>query len=74
MVVSGDQGRRTRWQHASLLATRLPTAIALSNLGHALLEAGRADEAIPILRARLQIPNQTGVVRRELEAALEQAG
>jgi tetratricopeptide (TPR) repeat protein len=44
-------------------------AYALFNLGKSLRLAGRPDEAIPILEQRLQIPNQTGVVRRELELA-----
>jgi eukaryotic-like serine/threonine-protein kinase len=44
-------------------------AYALFNLGNALRLAGRPEEAIPILEQRLQIPNQTGVVRRELELA-----
>jgi serine/threonine protein kinase len=49
-------------------------AYALYNLGHALRLAGRPEEAIPILEQRLEIPNQTGVVRQELEAALAAAG
>jgi eukaryotic-like serine/threonine-protein kinase len=49
-------------------------AYALFNLGNALRLAGRPDEAIPILEARLEIPNQTGVVRKELEQAREDAG
>jgi serine/threonine-protein kinase len=49
-------------------------AYALFNLGHALRMAGRPEEAIPILEQRLQIPNQTGEVRKELEAALADAG
>ena len=49
-------------------------AYALFNLGQSLRLAGRPDEAIPILEQRLAIPNQTGVVRRELELARQQAG
>jgi tetratricopeptide (TPR) repeat protein len=45
-------------------------AYALYNLGRSLRLAGRPDGAIPLLRKRLRIPNQTGIVRRELEAAL----
>jgi eukaryotic-like serine/threonine-protein kinase len=52
----------------------LDYAYALFNLGRSLRLAGRPDEAIPILEQRLQIPNQTGVVRRELELARESAG
>jgi tetratricopeptide (TPR) repeat protein len=49
-------------------------AYALFNLGRSLRLAGRPDEAIPVLEGRLQIPNQTGVVRRELELARQAAG
>jgi tetratricopeptide (TPR) repeat protein len=52
----------------------LTYAYALYNLGHALRLAGRPEEAIPILEQRLEIPNQTGVVRQELDAALEATG
>ena len=48
----------------------LSYAYALFNLGHALRMAGRPEEAIPILEQRLEIPNQRGAVRRELEAAI----
>jgi hypothetical protein len=54
--------------------TDLDYAYALFNLGQALRLAGRPDEAVPILERRLQIPNQTGVVRRELALAREAAG
>jgi hypothetical protein len=53
---------------------RLDYAYALYNLGHSLRLAGRPDEAIPILEQRLTIPNQRGVVKRELEAARSEAG
>lgn len=49
-------------------------AYALFNLGQALREAGRSEEAIPILERRLRIPNQRGVVRKALEDAREEAG
>jgi eukaryotic-like serine/threonine-protein kinase len=49
-------------------------AYALYNLGRSLRLAGRPAEAIPVLEQRLQIPNQQGVVRRELEAARQAAG
>jgi tetratricopeptide (TPR) repeat protein len=49
-------------------------AYALFNLGRSLRLAGRPDEAIPILEQRLQIPNQRGVVERELELARQAAG
>jgi eukaryotic-like serine/threonine-protein kinase len=52
----------------------LTYAYALFNLGNALRLAGRPEEAIPILEQRLEIPNQTDVVQRELAAALAAAG
>jgi eukaryotic-like serine/threonine-protein kinase len=52
----------------------LDYAYALYNLGRSLRLAGRPDEAIPILEQRLAIPNQRGVVKRELEAARSEAG
>jgi hypothetical protein len=52
----------------------LTYAYALFNLGRSLRLAGRPAEAIPILERRLQIPNQRGVVKRELEGAKRDAG
>jgi serine/threonine-protein kinase len=52
----------------------LSYAYALFNLGNALRLSGRADDAVPVLERRLEIPNQAGVVRRELEAARREAG
>jgi tetratricopeptide (TPR) repeat protein len=49
-------------------------AYALFNLGSALRLSGRPEEAIPVLEQRLQIPNQKGHVRKELEAAYAEAG
>jgi tetratricopeptide (TPR) repeat protein/predicted Ser/Thr protein kinase len=49
-------------------------AYALFNLGRSLRLAGRAAEAVPILERRLQIPNQTGTVKRELALARRAAG
>ena len=49
-------------------------AYALFNLGNALRLSGRPDEAIPVLERRLEIPNQEGRVREELEAAEAEAG
>ena len=49
-------------------------AYALFNLGDALRLSGRPEEAIPILEQRLEIPNQTSTVERELEAARAEAG
>jgi tetratricopeptide (TPR) repeat protein len=52
----------------------LDYAYALFNLGNALRLSGRPEEAIPVLEQRLQIPNQTGTVQQELEAARAEAG
>lgn len=52
----------------------LSYAYALFNLGDALRRSGRPAEAIPVLELRLQIPNQTDVVERELTAAEQEAG
>jgi serine/threonine-protein kinase len=52
----------------------LDYAYALFNLGSALRLSGRAEEAIPVLERRLEIPNQTEVVRSELDAARQEAG
>jgi eukaryotic-like serine/threonine-protein kinase len=49
-------------------------AYALFNLGNALRLSGRPEEAIPVLARRLEIPNQTDVVSRELAAARSAAG
>ena len=48
-------------------------AYALFNLGKSLRKAGRFDEAIPILEQRLEIPNQTGTVKRELDLAKQRS-
>ncbi|HWC47468.1 MAG TPA: serine/threonine-protein kinase [Solirubrobacterales bacterium] len=49
-------------------------AYALFNLGNALRLSGRPEEAIPILERRLEYPDQTATVERELEAARAEAG
>ncbi|MCW2987991.1 MAG: serine:threonine protein kinase [Solirubrobacterales bacterium] len=52
----------------------LDYAYALFNLGNALRLSGRPEAAIPVLERRLEIPNQTGTVSRELAAARREAG
>ena len=52
----------------------LTYAYALYDLGRTLRLAGDPQAAIPILEARLQIPNQPGVVAGELHLAEQQAG
>ena len=54
--------------------TSLTYAYALFDLGRSLRLAGDPRAAVPILYKRLQIPNQTGVVREELQAALRALG
>ncbi|MGI8461276.1 MAG: protein kinase domain-containing protein [Solirubrobacterales bacterium] len=54
--------------------TDLTYAFALFNLGSALRAAGRPEEAIPVLEQRLEIPNQTETVQRELDLARADAG
>jgi predicted Ser/Thr protein kinase len=49
--------------------TDLSYAYALFNLGNALRLGGRPEDAVPVLERRLEIPDQTEVVRRELAAA-----
>jgi serine/threonine protein kinase len=53
--------------------TDINYAYALFNLGHALRLDGQPEEAIPILERRLQIPDQTDTVQRELDAARAEA-
>jgi tetratricopeptide (TPR) repeat protein len=53
--------------------TDVDYAYALYNLGNALRLSGRPEDAIPVLEQRLQIPNQTEVVERELAAARREA-
>ena len=52
----------------------LTYAYALYDLGHSLRLAGDPRAAVAVLWQRLQIPNQTGVVRSELALALEALG
>jgi hypothetical protein len=49
-------------------------AYALFNLGNALRLGGHPEEAIPVLERRLEIPDQTETVSRELAAARREAG
>ena len=60
------------------IATAAPSSLiyayALYDLGHSLLLAGNPRAAVTILWQRLQIPNQTDVVRAELALALRALG
>jgi serine/threonine protein kinase len=59
---------------ASAPHSSLTYAYALYDLGRSLRLAGDPAAAIPILQARLQIPNQTDVVRQELTLAMQAVG
>jgi tetratricopeptide (TPR) repeat protein len=52
----------------------LTYAYALFDLGKSYLDSGNPRAAVPILWQRLQIPNQTDVVRTELQLALQELG
>jgi len=54
--------------------TSLTYAYGLFDLGRALLLAGDPKAAVEVLWQRMQIPNQTGVVRAELQQALRALG
>ena len=59
---------------AAAAPASLTYAYALYDLGRSLRLAGDPRAAVPILWRRLQIPNQTGVVRAELTLALRALG
>jgi eukaryotic-like serine/threonine-protein kinase len=52
----------------------LTYAYGLYDLGRSMVLAGDPGGAVPILEARLKIPNQTGVVKQELNQALQASG
>jgi serine/threonine-protein kinase len=54
-------------------ATNIEYAYTLFNLGHALVRAGRSDDAVPVLEERLKNPDQRATVQAELDAARRQA-
>jgi serine/threonine-protein kinase len=76
MVGGNYHGAIAVLRHAVAVAphTSLTYAYALYDLGHSLRLAGDPRAAVPILWQRLQIPNQTNVVRAELTLALEALG
>ncbi|HET9103934.1 MAG TPA: serine/threonine-protein kinase [Solirubrobacteraceae bacterium] len=59
---------------AAASPSSLTYAYALYDLGVALLKSGNPQAAIPVLRQRLQIPNQTATVQATLDQALRAAG
>jgi hypothetical protein len=59
---------------ASASPGSLTYAYALFDLGHSLRLAGEPRQAVQVLWQRMQIPNQTEVVRTELQLALQALG
>ena len=59
---------------AAASPSSLTYAYALYDLGVELLKSGNPQAAIPVLRQRLQIPNQTATVQATLDQALRAAG
>jgi Flp pilus assembly protein TadD len=59
---------------AGAAPSSLTYAYALFDLGRSLRLAGDPRDAAIVLQRRLQIPNQTDVVRHELELALRAIG
>jgi eukaryotic-like serine/threonine-protein kinase len=77
LMGSGDYGAAIPVLRQALAAappTSLTYAYALYDLGRSLRLAGDPRAAVPVLYQRLQIPNQTGVVRSELQEALRELG
>jgi tetratricopeptide (TPR) repeat protein len=58
---------------ATASPSSLTYAYALYDLGHSLRMSGDPAAALPILRRRLEIPDQLPVVRAEYQAALRAA-
>ena len=59
---------------ASATPGSLTYAYGLYDLGRSMVLAGDPGGAVPILEARLKIPNQTAVVQQELNQALQASG
>jgi eukaryotic-like serine/threonine-protein kinase len=77
LMESGDYGAAIPALRQALAAATpgsLTYAYALFDLGRSLRLSGDPRAAVTILYQRLQIPNQTGVVRFELEQALRELG
>jgi serine/threonine-protein kinase len=77
LMASGNYGAAIpilRRAVASAPPNSLTYAYALFDLGRSLRLAGDPRAAVPILYKRLQIPNQTPVVRAELTLALQALG
>jgi serine/threonine-protein kinase len=54
-------------------AGNLQYAYTLFNLGHALVQAGRPADAVPVLEERMKNPDQRATVQAELDAARQAA-
>jgi eukaryotic-like serine/threonine-protein kinase len=77
LMESGEYGAAIPVIRQALAAappTSLTYAYALYDLGRSLRLAGDPRAAVTVLYQRLQIPNQTGVVRSELQEALRELG
>jgi eukaryotic-like serine/threonine-protein kinase len=77
LMLSGDYAEAIGVLHQALAAASpnsLTYAYALYDLGRSLRLSGEPAAAVPVLQRRLQIPNQTGVVRQELGLALQALG
>jgi serine/threonine-protein kinase len=77
LMVSGDYGGAIPVLRQAVAAgpgSGLTYAYALYDLGHSLRLAGDPRAAAVVLQQRLQIPNQTDVVRQELQLALRAIG
>jgi eukaryotic-like serine/threonine-protein kinase len=77
LMLAGEYTQAIGVLHQTLGAAppgSLTYAYALYDLGRALRLSGDPRDAAVVLRRRLQIPNQTGVVRGELELALRALG
>jgi serine/threonine-protein kinase len=72
LMMSGDYNAAIPVLRSAVAAATpgsLTYAYALYDLGRSLRLAGDPQAAVPVLQRRLQIPNQTGVVRHELALA-----
>ena len=77
LMLNGNYGAAIPMlQHAIAAASpsSLTHAYALFDLGHSLRLAGDPQAAAVVLQKRLQIPNQTEVVRQELQVTLRELG
>ncbi len=77
LMESGEYGAAIPVLRQALAAappTSLTYAYALYDLGRSLRLAGDPRAAVAVLYQRLQIPNQSGVVRSELQDALRELG